>query len=77
MTPVDEIDRPGGRPVAVKPSVLVVSGSENEPDTSRLTTSLSLLDTAPRATLTGASLTPVTVMVTVAVEVAPDGSEMV
>ena len=44
MTPAFEIDRPGGSPVAEKVSVLLVSGSENEPETSTDTTSASLFD---------------------------------
>ena len=69
--------RPAGRPLAEKESVSVASGSENEPDTSRLTLEASAPVWFASAVETGASLAPVTVTVTVAVEVPPSPSLIV
>ncbi len=77
ITPVASIDSPGGRPVAEKVSVSLLSGSLNDPETSSVTGSASSLVCAVSAVETGASLTPVTVMETVAVSVPPSPSEIV
>ena len=71
MTPALEMLRPAGNPVALNVSTSLASGSENEPDTSTLTTSASLLARSPSAVDTGASLVPVMVTVTVAVSLPP------